>query len=540
MAEPKPDPEPEPEPGPDPEPPNAARSSSSARSATAPAAATAESRRAVEDAPPSDAPPSDAPPSDAPSSPVVSPPRVSMASFSRRSGESVASHSGSFVGGFANPATPRFAAAARAASRDASRSVLSTSCRLCSAARRSAFSLASFAFHRALLSRMYACTSAFRRSDSSRRSAASRASESGADVRPDADPGRRIPARHGLFASRAAFRAARASAVSPGPPSSGPVPDGIAAHPESGVAADGGRNTADVDSTSASSPERGTRLARVSLCFATRSASFSTAACRLARSSSASAAAFLRAAASANASFGGGSATSTMAAAPSSSPSSSAACEAMRERSSERASMWADLASRSGLGRAGDLDGATGTLDESHGLSEMGLDEALVFALPDPDAREARWTASGGVGGSIAPSFAAASAAASAALMPANRTFRPRREDANARNAASPGAPRRTTSNDRERAPATPTPPFALRARASGGRTLSPETRAACVASGRGAGGGPSEMKSLGRCGSNGHSSHGESSNRDGIWTVRNRRPDAIAKRADATTERAR
>ena len=280
---------------PKPEPPNAARSSSSARSA--PAAATAESRRAVEDAPPSDAPPSDAPPSDAPpsdapSTPVVSPPRVSMASFSRCSGESVASHSGSFVGGFANPATPRLAAAARAASRDASRSVLSTSCRLCSAARRSTFSLASFTFHRALLSRMYACTSAFRRSDSSRRSAASRASESGADVRPDADPGRRIPARHGLFASRAAFRAARASAVSPGPPSSGPGTDGIAAHPESGVAADGGRNTADVDSTSASSPERGTRLARVSLCLATRSASFSTAACRLARSSSASAAAF--------------------------------------------------------------------------------------------------------------------------------------------------------------------------------------------------------------------------------------------------------
>ena len=473
------------------DPPNARRSSSSARSATTPAAATAESRRVI-DADDEDAPSA---PVSAPASAVdvVSPPRVSMGSSPRRSGGSVASHSGSFAGGLAGPATPCLAAAARAASRDASRSVLSTSCRLRSFARRSAFSLASFAFHRALLSRMYARTSAFRRSDSSRRLAASRASDSGAgapapDADPDAEPGRRIPARQGLFASRSsAFRAARASAVSPGRSSSGAGRD--AAGDPAG-AADGGRNTADVASTSASSPEREGRLARVPLCLATRSASLSMAACRLARSSSASAAAFRLAAASANASLGGGSATSTMAAAPSSSPSSSAACAAMRERSSERASMWADLASRSGLGRAGDLEGAAGTLDESHGLSEMGLGlgGGLAFALPEPDARDARWRASGGVGGSIAPSFAAASAAASAARMPTNRTPRRTREGADARNADSPGAPRRRTSNDRERAPATPTTPFALRARASGGRTLSPETRAACVAYGGGRG----------------------------------------------------
>ena len=155
--------------------------------------------------------------------------------------------------------------------------------------------------------------------------------------------------------------------------------------------------------------------------------------------------------------------------------------------------MWADLASRSGLGRAGDLDGAAGTLDESHGLSEMGLDEALVFALPDPDARDALWTASGGwVGASRPPSPPPRRPPRTRSRMPGNRTFRPRREDANARNAASPGAPRRTTSNDRERAPAPPTPPLALRARASGGRTLSPETRVRVWRPG-GGGGGPSE-----------------------------------------------
>ena len=89
----------------------------------------------------------------------------------------------------------------------------------------------------------------------------------------------------------------------------------------SGVAGGRGRrNAADVDSASASSPERDGARGRACRCVWRRGRrSFSTAACRLARSSSASAAAFCERRLGPLRSFGRGAA-STMAAAPSSSP----------------------------------------------------------------------------------------------------------------------------------------------------------------------------------------------------------------------------